>query len=443
MGNTLFRNMRPDSNNREKLLAVGDYSSAQKSLISSTAKQVRHYIGTIEIPGIARGTACLLEDGRILTCLHNILDYDKLTSQRAELIDFDAHDVSVSFVKDDNIYSYKINSSPINGLNNLKTYGAKAWCFDYAFLETEGNPVRDLGGGFKLDQTNHFGLAFASDPAQTLAISGPFVTRTEEGEIKFHRYVSLSENQAAQSQYYHIPQTGNHPSAPGFSGMGMIPIDRSYSIDTLYAIHSYRDNQNQQSGAKISEILSSMRDNVPDTNVTLDPFVIHTLQNWYERLTTATINRDGSVTRGRTVTIAEAVQILGNRVGDIAADNASEAKEVAEKWSGSDGKPIHHGIHVNAPKGQPHYHHAFHDADSYNYPGHIFHPTEAAQQASNKAAQEAGWKAKVEAAKLKREAKEKEAQAKKNSSTTKPESMVEEIRKKQEDKDSDKSGGRV
>jgi hypothetical protein len=327
--------MRPSLNNREGLLAVGDsYPSDQKSSMISAAKHVRHYIGTIEIPGIARGTGCLLEDGRILTCLHNILDYDALDERKAELIDFEAHDVSVYFVKDDEIFKYKINSAPVTGINHLKASQLSSWCFDYAFLETEGNPVRDLGGGFKLDQTNHFGSAFASDPAQTLAISGPFIKMTEDGNLKAYRYVSLSENQAAQSQYYHITQAGDHPSAPGFSGMGMVPVDSSYSVDTLYAIHSYRDNQGQQTGAKISEIRSSMRDEITARDsARLDTHVVDILRNWYETLREATINSNRSVSVGREINFEEAVQIIltgqGNYLSDI-KDRDKSRKEVMD-----------------------------------------------------------------------------------------------------------------
>ncbi|MBU6339491.1 MAG: hypothetical protein KGQ36_05950 [Rickettsiales bacterium] len=323
--------MRPNLSNSENLIAVGNsYSTRQLSLMDSTANDVKHYIGTIEIPGIARGTACLLKSGKILTCLHNILDYGALDEGKAQLIDFRDHDVSVYFVKDDNIYKYKINSAPVTGLNKLKTQGARAWCFDYALLETEGNPVRDLGGGFTPDQTDHFGSASVTDPTQTLAISGPFVTRTAEGEIKFHRFASLSNNQAAESGPYHITQGGEHPSAPGFSGMGIIPIDRDYSIDTLYAIHSYRDNQGQQTGAKISEISSAMGDSfsaVDDSR--LDPYVIHTLNNWYETLRIAIINPDRSVSPGNVIDFEDAVQIVMSGKGNYLSDlkGRAESKE--------------------------------------------------------------------------------------------------------------------
>lgn len=325
--------MRLSLNNREGLLAVGDiYSSSQKSSIISAAKDVRHYIGTVEIPGIARGTACLLEDGKILTCLHNILDYSALDEGKAELIDFDKSDASVYFVRNDEIFKYKINAAPISGINHLRANQLSSWCFDYAFLETEGDPVGDLGGGFKLDKTNHFSSAFVSDPAQTLAISGPFIKMAEDGSLKAHRYVSLSENQSAEGGFYHITQAGDHPSAPGFSGMGIVPIDGSYSIDTLYAIHSYRDNQGQQTGAKISEIRSSMRDRITaQDDVRLDPAVIAILQSWYETLREAVINSNRSVSAGREISFEEAVQIIltgqGNYLSDI-KDRDGSRKEV-------------------------------------------------------------------------------------------------------------------
>lgn len=324
--------MRPSLNNREGLKAVGDYySSDQKSLMVDAAKQVRHYIGTIEIPGIAKGTACLLEDGKILTCLHNILDYSALDQGRAELIDFRTHDVSVYFVKDDEIFKYKIHSAPVTGLNHLRANQLSSWCFDYALIETDGNPVSDLGGGFKLDQTNHFGSAFVADPSQTLAISGPFITMTEDGKLKAYRYVSLSENQAAQSQYYHITQAGDHPSAPGFSGMGIVSINDGYTVDTLYAVHSYRDDQGQQTGAKVSEIRSSMRDNIiASDSVRLSPYAIHTLKNWYETLREATINSDRSVSAGNIINFEQAVQIILTGQGNYLSDLPGRAESKAE-----------------------------------------------------------------------------------------------------------------
>jgi hypothetical protein len=344
--------MKPGARGNEDLIPVGRAKSPEQlSLMTSAANRVKHYIGTIEIPGIARGTACLLENGKILTCLHNILDYDALDERRAQLIDFKKHDVSVYFVKDDHIYKYRINSAPVTGLNKLKALGARAWCFDYALLEAEVNPTHDLGGGFKPDKTNHFGSAFVTDPRYTLAVSGPFITTTKEG-LKFHRFASLSENQAAQDGPYHVTQAGDHPSAPGFSGMGIVPIDRNYPIDTLYAIHSYRDNQGQQSGAKVSEIRSSMRDEVvaaEDSRLDLD--LIRALKKWYEVLTKAKLNLDHSVTKGEVISFDEAVAIL-TKGGNITGDSKKEVTSPAYKaWGGSIADPAH------TPLGWPHLHH--------------------------------------------------------------------------------------
>lgn len=366
--------MRPSLNNREGLLAVGDsYPSDQKSSMISAAKQVRHYIGTIEIPGIARGTACLLEDGRILTCLHNILDYGALDDGKAELIDFEKSDASVYFVKNDEIFKYKINAAPVTGINHLRANQLSSWCFDYAFLETGGDPVGDLGRGFKLDKTNHFGSAFVSDPAQTLAISGPFIKRAEDGSLKAYRYVSLSENQASEGGLYHITQAGDHPSAPGFSGMGIVPIDGSYSIDTLYAIHSYRDNQGQQTGAKISEIRSSMMDRVAVRDgARLDPTVIDILKSWYETLREAIINSDRSVSAGREISFEEAVQMIltgrDNYMSDLknAGKSYQEARAPMEEAVRREGKYSISQIQTDPPhnpghkKELPHIHHPSH-----------------------------------------------------------------------------------
>lgn len=325
--------MRPSLSNREELVAIGGgYSSSQESSILSVAQQIRHYVGTIEIPGIARGTACLLEGGIILTCLHNVLDYGALDEGRAKLIDFEKSDASVYFVKDDKIFKYKINAALSTGINHLRANQLSS-CFDYAFLELEGNPAADLGGGFKSDKTNHLSLASVSDPMQTLAVSGPFIERTEDGILKAYRYFSLSENQAAQGGVYHIAPTGDHPSAPGFSGMAMVPIDRNYSIDTLYAIHSYRDNQGQQTSAKISEIRNSVIDMVmAEDDARLDPTVIDILKSWYETLREAIINSDRSVSAGREISFEEAVQIILTGNGDYLSDIKSESKNPKEMY---------------------------------------------------------------------------------------------------------------
>jgi len=223
-----------------------------------------------------------------------------------------------------------------------------------------------LGGGFKPDKTNNFGSAFVTDPMQTLAISGPFVTTTEEGEVKFHRYASLSDNQAAKGGPYHITQAGDHPSAPGFSGMGIVPIDRSYSIDTLYAIHSYRDNQGQQSGAKVSEIfnLKSSPPRVTE-DVRLNDYVIHTLKNWYEALRRAKIMPDTSVTAiGVPITLDEAIEIM-SRGGNIIGDSVKETHDAVKAWVSREGTYavkdiIKDPIHPSAPRGLPHFHHPSH-----------------------------------------------------------------------------------
>jgi hypothetical protein len=203
--------------------------------------------------------------------------------------------------------------------------------------------------------------------------------------------------------------------------MGIVPIDDSYSVDTLYAIHSYRDNQDQQSGAKISEIRSSISSNVSaSTSTTLDLSVIDIIKHWYERLTTAKRNMDGSITRGKDeISFPEAVKIL-RQGGDIAGDNKKEVEGPANKaW----GKTITDQPHQ--PLGWPHLHH--HQRLS---SGHAFYPGEV---------QRKEIAAKERAAKLAEERRQKQiADAK----AEKRESKTEQIQKEREDKDSDKSGGR-
>lgn len=364
--------MRPRIS-KEEIIPVGSYSTSQlEGMILPRTEVVKDYVGTIEIPGIARGTACLLENGKILTCLHNILDYDALKAGSAQTIDFSKYDVSVYFVKNGKIYHYKINEAIATGLDKLKAYGMRAICFDYALLSTEGNPVSDLGGGFKPDETEHWGSADVSDPAITLAVSGPFLTKVAGG-FQVRRFVSLANNEAAESTYYHITQSGEHPSAPGFSGMAIVPA--TTMDNTLYAIHSYKDHQGQQNGTKISEIRSAMSVSVPAASDSrFDHHVYEALTSWYEVLTKAKRKMDGSVERGKEITFDEAVKVL-KRGEDVAGDRREEAESAARKAWGDDGKLVRHDVHTGTPKGQPHFHHPLHTDGS--HPGHAFYPTTA------------------------------------------------------------------
>ncbi len=367
--------MRSNLLKPETLITVGDYSVTQvETMMIPCVESIKKYVGAIEIPGIAMGTVCLLENGTILTCLHNILDYNKLSKGKAELIDFSKYDVSVYFVKDGDIYKYKIKETLDSGLDTLKNQGMHAMCFDYALLGANGDPVRDLGGGFKPDQTDYFSSLLASDPASTVAISGPFVTKTDKG-IQFHRFISLANNKAAESKLYHITQSGNHPSAPGFSGMAIVPATERNN--TLYAIHSYRDNQGQQNGTKISEIRSAMRTSVAaDADYQLNREVYDILTSWHEVLTQAERKMDGTIKRGAQITFEEAVAILKGR-GDIAGDSRKEVEGPAKSAWGAFGKLIRHDVHSGTPKGQPHFHHPLHTDTA--YPGHAFYPS-ASQQ---------------------------------------------------------------
>jgi hypothetical protein len=357
-----------------KFLSSSEYTIKQKQLMMDASKKVRCFVGTIEIPGIARGAACLLQNGQIITCLHNILDYSVLHQGKAELLDFSTNKISVYFVKDGNIFSYKIKHSPVNGLKHLKHYGANSWCFDYAFLDVEGNPVNDIGGGFKLDKTDHFGTAALTDPQKTLAISGPFIHEMEDGRLRCYRYISLSENQAAHSAFYNITQEGNHPTAPGFSGIGITPFNEGYASDTLYAMHSYRDQKLQQTGAKVSEILSSVRNSViPNADARIDPWVINNLQNWYERYTIAIIRKaTGQVTRSREVSFQEALVLLQKTRVDIYSDTLKEARTLGALWD-LNGPLIEHGREKNKPFSRVHLHHSGHDTNSTAYPNHLFY----------------------------------------------------------------------
>jgi len=428
--------MRSNLNSGEKLILVGGNVDSVRQLPQITSSNP--YVGTIEIPGIAKGTACLMSNGKILTCLHNILDYNALETGKVELIDFKKYEVSVYFVKDQNIYKYRINDAIKTGLNKLGADGFRASCFDYALLEPRGNPVEDLGGGLKADQTN-YSSPFSKEPADTLAISGPFITMSAGGEIKFHRYISLSENAAANAgpSFSFIAQSGNHPSAPGFSGMAIVPADK---IDTLYAIHSLRDNQGVQGGQKISEIRNSMRDNIPAfDNLRLDPSSIAILKSWYEVLTTATRRMDGSVDRGKEIDFDTAVSIL-QKGGDIAGDNRAEVEAPSkEAWKG---KPMVHAI-PHKPKGQPHLHHP--DHTEYQHPGHAFYPgpvqkKEMAEKAKQAKIDEERRQKQIAETKAKKEAPAKKLDA--GVEEEKPQPIIKIRKDKEGDKDAKGFSGR-
>lgn len=349
----------------ETIIGLGEYNHSQwRDIILPRTNSIKHCVGTIDIPGIARGTACLLENGQILTCLHNILNYEVSKTGRLELVNPTENDIFVHFEKNGNLYKYKVTDIHNSGLDKLRAYGSRAICFDYALLSTDRNPLLDLGSGLKPDCVDHFSSACVTDPSRTLAVSGPYLTTAPDGRINVQRYVSLSDNEAGLSTQYHYGQVGTHPTAPGFSGLAIVPItDRSLS---LYALHSYRDSMGTQGGVKISEINHSMRSGVVGGYYAHNPYILPMLENWYEVLTKAKRELNGSVTRGAVIDFDEAVKILRSR-GDIMGDSRGEVEKPAKAaWGGV----LRHDKHLL--RGLPHLHHPEHT--DRKYPGHAFYP---------------------------------------------------------------------
>lgn len=352
-------------------VALGEFTRSQaRDIMLPRAQSIEHCVGTIDIPGVARGTACLLNDGRILTCLHNILDYQAADEGRLELIDLTKKDVFVYFEKDSNLYQYKVSGVHTSGLDKLRAYGSRAICFDYAILGTDRNPVLDLGSGLVPDNVDHFSPAYATDPAKTLAVSGPYLTTSPDGKINVQRYISLSRNEAGLSTQYHYDQVGYHPTAPGFSGQAMVSV--SGRSPSLYAIHSYRNSSGVQGGVKICEINHSIRSGVAPGYYAADPYVFDMLHNWYEVLRKAKKEIGGSVTPGVEIDFNEAVKIL-TAGGDIIGDSRKEVERPAKKaWGGV----LRHDPHFE--RGLPHLHHPDHAPGWHN--GHAFYPGAAARR---------------------------------------------------------------
>lgn len=335
----------------------------------------KKFVGTLDIPGIARGTVCLLNNGQVMTCLHVVLDYNELRSGRLNTHDLNRLGATVTFVDAGKIYEYPVTGVDHSGIDKLRSSGTRALSFDFASLTIKGNPTSDLKGGLNPDIAHSMGNMMMTDPLETIAISGPMLFQTNRG-VTCERTVSISENQSAQGSYYSYAQTGSHFGCKSLSGQAVLPLTKSLN-SSLYALHSYHDVINEnRTGVKISEYWFDR--NFPPlqrTRYQVDRSLIDMLMD-YEVLQIATRKMDGSVVLGKEVTQSEARAIL-EKGGDIAGGNVKEAKSAAPpSW----GKVIKHQSHL--PKGMPHFHHSQHTASS--HPGHIFYPGAQAGKHSKK-----------------------------------------------------------
>jgi hypothetical protein len=355
-------------------------SSPDESLKAMIMKNAP-YVGTIILSNGDIGTACLLKDGRVLTCLHVILDYESSAQKRnLKIIDFSTAPAVIVFTKNSKVYCYNIRAIGDSGFNTFYNCSAStpASFYDYAFLTIDGNALDDLGGGFTLDPASHFSSAFVTDPTKTLAISGPRVAHNEDGQLYYVRHCSCAENAAAQGGYYCYQQLGNHYAAEGFSGQAILPIGvGSYLVGNsiLYALHSYLDRRaNQRAGIKISEFIrETARQLQPETQKPgelYNNFLTQLMQIIEpEVLRKASVNKlTGAVTPGEIVDTKTAIELSTNDSSDIIADKQSEARKLGKIVWGQYGDLI--GPEQHQATGKPH----FHDADRYAYSHIFFYP---------------------------------------------------------------------
>ncbi len=221
----------------------------------------RVWVGTLSTPNSV-GAACFLEDGTLLTALHVINDIERAFQYgfNPKTTYEDLSKANVIFVKGLAVYSYAIAGVIHDGTDLLASTSGLPIGFDYARLRVIGNPLADLGQGLSLDPINHFSHCMSTDPLSTLAISGPQLVRNTRGQLTAKRYVSVADNEAGLSSFYHYPQVGRHHTVPGFSGQAILPL-APYKTPhhILYAIHSEQDRMSDfKKGIKISEYLSNL-----------------------------------------------------------------------------------------------------------------------------------------------------------------------------------------
>jgi len=200
----------------------------------------------------AESMGCLLEDGTLLTTFHSIYDIESNTGY------FDLKKMRAYFVKGNELYSYGIKSIIHDGSAVLKRFEISAITFDYARLELDEDPRKDLGGGLKLDTPDYIAMPYVSDPQETLAMSGPIFRQGADGRWHSSRHDSIAENESAKSGYYTFSQMAAHSARPGMSGQAIFP-----KITTgrrpLYAVHlGYDSHAGVRTGFKVSEYLATL-----------------------------------------------------------------------------------------------------------------------------------------------------------------------------------------
>lgn len=359
----------------------GDQRDRVTPAIFAMVEKNAPYVGTIILNDGSRGTACLLENNTMMTCLHVVLDYAALIRSKGaspKLIDFTVPNGIVIFAKDSRLYQYNIIGVKKSGLENFinSDVSAPASSYDYAVLQLDGNPNADLEGCFTLDPIDHFATAYASDPRHTLAISGPEIRVNDGGNIEINHFCSIAENLAAGGGNYHYQQIGNHYAVPGLSGQAILPMDPTqgypFGNSVLYAIHAYFDPRTESRiGVKISDSLRfhQVRHdgyrgetvylrfwNILNSSIT--PEVLRSVVRVHA-------HGSGYVEPGAIINEQRAISLL-RRGESIVADTKSEAKNIGELAFGKLTKAEDHR-ESSAPCGLPH----FHDARR-AYKSHVF-----------------------------------------------------------------------
>lgn len=221
--------------------------------LKETILQAVRFVGTLR-SNIGIGTCFLCQDGKVITPLHVICDIDQLLRDGNVYGNF-ARQIYVDFVGPDSaIYSFKVKKILNHGLALLAGPGSMPSGFDFAILELEADATKIIGPGLQLDQTNHFGSAFVSDPQATLAISRPYQRATKDG-FQIDQYVDVSGNSAASGGCYQFSQSGTHQTSSGDSGKIILSCYKDGSIK-VYALNlGISKSTGQQIGLKVENIL--------------------------------------------------------------------------------------------------------------------------------------------------------------------------------------------
>lgn len=195
------------------------------------------WVGLVERDAVSC-VGCLLADGSIFTALHAVFDFEINA-----WVDFSR--IFVSFVQNQKIYTYRCARVLQHG---IISYNGEVHPFDYFRIAVDGQPLKTLGGGFKLDPKNHyFGASGSKEPNVVRAISGP-VLRTDGRSLTITQFTSESKNTPPAS---YEQQETIQLTAWAFSGQQAMLFPNS---TILYAIYGGSNLPSaRRFGVKVSE----------------------------------------------------------------------------------------------------------------------------------------------------------------------------------------------